>query len=67
MLTTLVSDLLQFRMHDSTNCRIFLQITSTPIIERCRGLLFGPYPPFLSVSCSRFCARLATLTLFFSP
>ncbi|GAA5885032.1 hypothetical protein JCM6882_007201 [Rhodosporidiobolus microsporus] len=34
----------QFRMHDSTDCRVFLQAGSTPIIERCRGLVFGGYP-----------------------
>lgn len=39
----------QFRMHNSTNCKILLQISGTPVIERCSRLLFGPYPPFLSV------------------
>ncbi|GAA6035005.1 hypothetical protein JCM8097_002139 [Rhodosporidiobolus ruineniae] len=34
----------QFRMHDSTACRIFLRAGSTPIIERCRALVFGGYP-----------------------
>ncbi|ORY80668.1 tubulin binding cofactor C-domain-containing protein [Leucosporidium creatinivorum] len=48
----------QFRMHDSTSCKIFLHINSTPIIERCRGLLFGPYPsifaPFTLSAASSF-------------
>ncbi|BGP19023.1 hypothetical protein JCM10213_009267 [Rhodosporidiobolus nylandii] len=38
----------QFRMHDSTECKIFLAAGSTPIIERCRGLVFGRYPSLLS-------------------
>ncbi|GAA5829020.1 hypothetical protein JCM11251_004100 [Rhodosporidiobolus azoricus] len=38
----------QFRMHDSTDCCMFLQASSTPIIERCRGLAFGGYPAALA-------------------
>ncbi|SCV72579.1 BQ2448_4116 [Microbotryum intermedium] len=34
----------QFRMHDSTDTKIMLHVTSQPVIERCRGLRFGPYP-----------------------
>ncbi|KAI5477177.1 hypothetical protein MNV49_006621 [Pseudohyphozyma bogoriensis] len=38
----------QFRMHSSTRCRVFLQISGKPIIEGCSGLIFGPYPTSLS-------------------
>ncbi|KAF1825034.1 TBCC-domain-containing protein [Dissoconium aciculare CBS 342.82] len=34
----------QFRMHDSTNCHIYLQTSSRPIIEDCNGLKFAPAP-----------------------
>ncbi|KDE08741.1 hypothetical protein MVLG_01195 [Microbotryum lychnidis-dioicae p1A1 Lamole] len=34
----------QFRMHDSKNTIIMLHVTSKPVIERCKGLVFGPYP-----------------------
>ncbi|KPV76871.1 uncharacterized protein RHOBADRAFT_51856 [Rhodotorula graminis WP1] len=34
----------QFRMHDSTRCAVLLEAGSNPVIERCKGLRFGPYP-----------------------
>jgi hypothetical protein len=34
----------QFRMHDSTNCRIYLKTSSRPIIEDCGRLQFAPAP-----------------------
>ena len=34
----------QFRMHDSTSCAVLLDAGSNPVIERCKGLRFGPYP-----------------------
>jgi hypothetical protein len=34
----------QFRMHDSTNCRIYLKTSSRPIIEDCSQLQFAPAP-----------------------
>ncbi|BGP22237.1 tubulin folding cofactor C [Rhodotorula toruloides] len=33
----------QFRMHDSTECLVLLAASSTPIIERCKGLVLGTY------------------------
>ncbi|GAA5865351.1 hypothetical protein JCM1840_001538 [Sporobolomyces johnsonii] len=38
----------QFRMHDSTDCVVFLGAGSTPIIERCRELVFADYPGVFS-------------------
>ncbi|GAA6061757.1 hypothetical protein JCM10212_000737 [Sporobolomyces blumeae] len=34
----------QFRMHDSNDCRVYLEAGSTPVIERCRRLIFDRYP-----------------------
>ncbi|BGO88937.1 hypothetical protein NBRC10512_005691 [Rhodotorula toruloides] len=34
----------QFRVHDSTNCLVLLAAGSSPIIERCKGLVFGSHP-----------------------
>ncbi|GAA5844819.1 hypothetical protein JCM9279_000005 [Rhodotorula babjevae] len=34
----------QFRMHDSFRCAVLLDAGSNPVIERCKGLWFGPYP-----------------------
>jgi hypothetical protein len=34
----------QFRMHESTNCRIYLKTSSRPIIEDCNKLQFAPAP-----------------------
>ncbi|GAA5946311.1 hypothetical protein JCM1841_006403 [Sporobolomyces salmonicolor] len=38
----------QFRMHDSTHCKVFLDAGSTPIVERCRELVFAGYPGVFS-------------------
>jgi len=35
---------LQFRMHNSTGCTVYLETGSTPIIEGCKDLVFGQYP-----------------------
>ncbi|GAA5955443.1 hypothetical protein JCM3765_006780 [Sporobolomyces pararoseus] len=40
----------QFRMHDSKRCRIYLDTSSTPIIERCRDLVFDGYPTLFNSS-----------------
>ncbi|GAA6012648.1 hypothetical protein JCM10207_009068 [Rhodosporidiobolus poonsookiae] len=42
----------QFRMHESSECNVFLQAGSTPIIERCKGLVFSGYPTVFSLSTS---------------
>lgn len=34
----------QFRMHDSSNCDIYLLTTSRPIIEDCSKVRFAPFP-----------------------
>ncbi len=34
----------QFRIHDSQDCAILLDIPSHPIIERCTEMRFGGYP-----------------------
>ncbi len=34
----------QFRIHESHDCLILLDIPSHPILERCKGLRFGAYP-----------------------
>ncbi|GAA6053685.1 hypothetical protein JCM3770_001696 [Rhodotorula araucariae] len=34
----------QLRMHDSTDCAVLVRAGSTPVIERCRRIRFGPYP-----------------------
>lgn len=34
----------QFRMHDSSNCDIYLLAASRPIIEDCAGVRFAPLP-----------------------
>lgn len=41
------ADLLQFRIHSSRSTTILLHVPSTPIIEHCSALAFGPYPSFL--------------------
>ncbi|KAJ3010769.1 UNVERIFIED_CONTAM: hypothetical protein HDU68_001992 [Siphonaria sp. JEL0065] len=41
--STLVSACRQFRMHNSTNSRILLHVSSKPIIEDCDKIIFGPY------------------------
>ncbi|BGP29436.1 hypothetical protein JCM10296v2_001175 [Rhodotorula toruloides] len=33
-----------FRMHDSTNSLVLLAAGSSPVIERCQGIVFGSYP-----------------------
>ncbi|GAA5984802.1 hypothetical protein JCM5350_004243 [Sporobolomyces pararoseus] len=40
----------QFRMHDSKSCRVYLDTASTPIIERCRDLVFDGYPNLFNSS-----------------
>ncbi|GAA5990669.1 hypothetical protein JCM10908_003181 [Rhodotorula pacifica] len=42
----------QIRIHDSTKCRFFLAAGSQPIIERCRDLIFAPYPVSLQPTLS---------------
>ncbi|KAI9637031.1 putative tubulin folding cofactor C [Dioszegia hungarica] len=37
----------QFRIHSSRSTTILLHVPSTPIIEHCSALAFGPYPLFL--------------------
>ncbi|KAI9728397.1 MAG: hypothetical protein M1828_003797 [Chrysothrix sp. TS-e1954] len=34
----------QFRMHDSSNCDVYLHCTSRPIIEKCTSVRFAPLP-----------------------
>lgn len=34
----------QFRMHDSSDCSVYLLTTSRPIIEDCTGIHFAPLP-----------------------
>lgn len=34
----------QFRMHDSSNCDVYLLAASRPIIEDCAGIRFAPLP-----------------------
>jgi hypothetical protein len=33
----------QFRMHNSTNCDIYLHVNSLPVVECCKGMRFAPY------------------------
>ncbi|KAF8525554.1 tubulin binding cofactor C-domain-containing protein [Hysterangium stoloniferum] len=40
----------QFRIHDATNTNIFLYTQSSPTIERCNQLKFGPYPEVLRLT-----------------
>ncbi|BGP53526.1 hypothetical protein JCM8202_002734 [Rhodotorula sphaerocarpa] len=40
----------QIRIHDSADCLFLLAAGSAPIIERCRGLVFAPYPASLVTS-----------------
>ncbi|GAA6010883.1 hypothetical protein JCM11491_004581 [Sporobolomyces phaffii] len=42
----------QFRMHDSSDCKLYLHTTSTPIIERCDKLVFDRYPNLFDPSLS---------------
>lgn len=39
----------QFRMHESSNCDVYLSASSLPVIEDCSGIRFAPIP-FLDVS-----------------
>lgn len=62
-----LADAHQFRMHDSNDCTLLLQVGSTPIIERCRSLRFGAYPSWLAVgrSSASCCSRdVSDLSLF---
>ncbi|BEI82359.1 hypothetical protein CcaverHIS002_0302270 [Cutaneotrichosporon cavernicola] len=34
----------QFRLHDTTDCVLLLHVASLPVVERCKGVRFGPYP-----------------------
>jgi len=34
----------QFRMHECTNCVVYLHVNSRPIIEDCHGIQFAPIP-----------------------
>ncbi|GMK58178.1 hypothetical protein CspeluHIS016_0502100 [Cutaneotrichosporon spelunceum] len=34
----------QFRLHDTTDSLLLLHVASLPVIERCKGVRFGPYP-----------------------
>ncbi|BGP67736.1 hypothetical protein NBRC10513v2_001057 [Rhodotorula toruloides] len=49
----------QFRMHDSRNCLVLLAAGSSPIIERCKGLVFGSYPRSLQSPSSASTATFA--------
>lgn len=42
--TTVVVACRQFRMHDSSNCHVYLLATSRPIIEDCSTIRFAPLP-----------------------
>ncbi|MCJ1432618.1 hypothetical protein MMC27_001975 [Xylographa pallens] len=35
----------QFRMHECTNCVVYLHVNSRPVIEDCHGIQFAPIPP----------------------
>ena len=34
----------QLRMHESTNCDVYLYCQSRPIVENCSGMRFAPFP-----------------------
>lgn len=38
----------QFRMHSSTNVRVYLSAVSNPVIEDCSAIAFAEYPSFMS-------------------
>ena len=35
----------QFRMHECTDCVVYLHVTSKPVVEDCHGIQFAPIPP----------------------
>ncbi|KAI9438190.1 tubulin binding cofactor C-domain-containing protein [Lactarius indigo] len=37
-----------FRMHSSTNVRVYLSAVSNPVIEDCSAITFAEYPPFFA-------------------
>ncbi|KAH9053606.1 tubulin binding cofactor C-domain-containing protein [Lactarius vividus] len=37
-----------FRMHSSTNVRVYLSVVSNPVIEDCSAIAFAKYPSFVS-------------------
>lgn len=41
---TFVMGARQVRLHTSTGCDFYLHVSSHPIVERCDGLRFAPYP-----------------------
>ena len=41
---TFVMGARQVRLHTSTGCDFYLHVASHPIVERCDGLRFAPYP-----------------------
>ena len=48
----------QFRMHESRDTRVYLHVTSHPIIEDCNGISVGPYPSSVFASEAEFTAKL---------
>jgi len=39
----------QFRMHDSTDVRVYLSVDSNPVIENCSAIAFAEYPLFTTL------------------
>ena len=37
----------QYRMHSSKNVRVFLNVSSNPVVEHCSAIAFGAYPASL--------------------
>jgi hypothetical protein len=50
--SVLVMTCRQFRMHDSTNVKVYLHCSSKPIIEDCKGIQFAPLPKGAAVESS---------------
>ena len=49
--TVIVVTCRQFRMHECTDCVVYLRVSSRPIIEDCEGERFAPLPSCLEVVC----------------
>ncbi|TKA53189.1 hypothetical protein B0A53_04045 [Rhodotorula sp. CCFEE 5036] len=57
----------QIRIHDSEDCSFFLAAGSQPIIERCRELVFGPYPSSLLLESNSLTNRFDAVQDFDDP
>ena len=50
----------QFRMHECTNCVVYLHVNSRPVIEDCHGIQFAPIPPqYVCMLLLLYCAELS--------